>query len=571
MATFQTPADNSKIIQSNEGEVFGDLASTFNIDLVSNKGKIKGSRKLIRSTDEDDNSDLEKVAQFKKFGNKIYALSDELFSVSLVSGDLTSSWTDEAVGTAFDGNKDDMEVFDSKLLISYVAGGDDIGAWDGNSFDDDWYTNVIGGSFTNSDVPHPMEVATIGSPLLCIGDGNRLNTVTEGGTPTDGRLVLREDQHIKWIRSGRSSVWIGCVNTEGGEGIIYEWDGGANLPTRAYKAGAEGSYACEIFNDVPIVVTSDGAIRQLTGNGFEVVAFFPVYKTGVSLASSGVNNVDFVHPNGMKQLRNEILIATEGKWAENEPSAFPSGVWAYVPQTGNLYHKYSPTLGLNDYGQQRVAGTGAIYVTKNQTESSILASFDTYPGSAESSNKYAIFYEDLKDNQRHVGWFETPEIHTNNVTENWQEFIHQVSKIPSGDDEIVVKYRTEKQEPVELDITWSNNTTFTTTDDLSNVNEGDEVCIVQGVFAGQCAHVVNITNNTVFLDRSIGGNSGTSVALVSNYEKLTTIDSDSFQGEAKEIPAKADIFIQYKVYFDGSGDNPELYKLITSTEFHQAA
>jgi hypothetical protein len=138
-------------------------------------------------------------------------------------------------------------------------------------------------------------------------------------------------------------------------------------------------------------------------------------------------------------------------------------------------------------------------------------------------------------------------IKSENITDNWVSVIVKNRKLFENDKIIVkAKYR-ETYDSVAIGeagdsspdryITWTDSTTFTTTEDISLVEVGDEVEFYAGAGAGSTAHVVSATDNsgtwTVVVDEAIrGGASGNkSTCLFEPFKKIGTITKDNQSDE----------------------------------------
>lgn len=65
MPIIEIPSqETKKFIRPSRGEVFGNLFATRNINLISNKGKIRLSERLYRVFDEGDDADFEVPVKF---------------------------------------------------------------------------------------------------------------------------------------------------------------------------------------------------------------------------------------------------------------------------------------------------------------------------------------------------------------------------------------------------------------------------------------------------------------------------------------------------------------------------
>lgn len=131
----------------------------------------------------------------------------------------------------------------------------------------------------------------------------------------------------------------------------------------------------------------------------------------------------------------------------------------------------------------------------------------------------------------------------NEIEDMYNSIIVKHRKLIDGD-KIIIKYKIrDNYEPISIGeandispdiyITWVTSTSFTTTKDLTDVEEGDEVEFYAGAGAGSTAHVVSTTNNagtwTVVIDEAIrGGASGNrSTCIFDSFKKAGVITKDT--------------------------------------------
>jgi hypothetical protein len=150
-----------------------------------------------------------------------------------------------------------------------------------------------------------------------------------------------------------------------------------------------------------------------------------------------------------------------------------------------------------------------------------------------------------------IGSFVIGKFQTGNLQDSWQKVAVKYSKLKNGD-KIIVKAKTKECEPVIVGdpslfatsaysgkgALWDGSGTyFTTTEDLTGVEEGDEVHIFAGPGAGQSAHIVTINGNVtdgweVILDEKIRGTVSGRVSCVSidKFKKCGVITKDDTEG-----------------------------------------
>lgn len=165
------------------------------------------------------------------------------------------------------------------------------------------------------------------------------------------------------------------------------------------------------------------------------------------------------------------------------------------------------------------------------------------------------------------GYFVTTKLMSQELQDDWQKIYLKHSKLETGLDKIVVKYRTTDNKPIVKvtrksgTITWTDSDTFTTTDtQFANVLAGDEVEVVQGAGAGYLLHVSSITESsgtyTVNLDEAVKNISAsdTGRVVVSRWTKLTTLNATTPQNNDgySELPLGVrSKSIQFKIELRG--------------------
>jgi hypothetical protein len=161
------------------------------------------------------------------------------------------------------------------------------------------------------------------------------------------------------------------------------------------------------------------------------------------------------------------------------------------------------------------------------------------------------------------GYFITPKILSNNVTDKFNNLVIKHSALKNDIDKIIIKYRTEDDDKNEvstndsrLNITWTSSTTFTTTGG-DGVEVGHEVEIITGAGGGLLAHVTDISLSgstyTVTIDEEFEqyASGDTGRAIFRNWKKFLIIShdhQDTFHAEQLGVTGK---FIQIKVELRG--------------------
>jgi hypothetical protein len=152
------------------------------------------------------------------------------------------------------------------------------------------------------------------------------------------------------------------------------------------------------------------------------------------------------------------------------------------------------------------------------------------------------------------GWFVTPEITSQSVTDAYEAVYHKAKTLASGE-EIVMQYRTSKRDTVYGTANWTSTTTFTSLSDLSDIAVGDLIRVSHGYAAGDYCNVVSIEKAaltyTVTVDRGIGAVGKISYVYSDNFQKEPTTYT-SADGEYKKMGGYGtNPWIQFMVILKG--------------------
>lgn len=589
------PSQSRRMSQDNKNPFNGNIAESFNLDLTSNRGKIGVTRTKKVADVMASSSVTQMVANINQANGNLFYFGAEVGIDGIYQGGAT------AFSSTFvrDSSSADFSSGDSDLHINNAT----VYASESGSV---WYSQITSfGTWTEISSPaldtsSPHLLTSLGDNTYVtnldykIGKISSSNVLTLTGT---GTLDLgMEGYTITVLMSGLDRVWVGLSSLQNGQfgtTYIYEWDGESeNSVSQRYEIDASGLICGVIKDGIPYVLDTNGRLLKYSGASFTEVARLP-YKNGEIMQGFNTNtfNLRAIHPRAITVDQDEILINisnlvqsdTTSYWAD-----FPSGVWAYSEENG-LYHKYSTsyqavadtgTTNMTDWGQMRVAQAGAIFVhdaIENTSQSGeggrvifsqrYFNSSNTSTDSADVDVSYltSIFANDTKENTQKWGYFVTPEIHTTDVEEAWSKVYAKFKPFLNSTDKVVVKYRTEVKEKITGDISWVNTQTILTSANLSTIEQGDEVQIIQGIGSGKSFHIQSITNNgssyTITLDDSFAGATGTAVAQFSNFKKAGEIQYASPMKQWKEFAINKDTHspvAQFKVCMQFTGKN-ELY------------
>lgn len=113
--------------------------------------------------------------------------------------------------------------------------------------------------------------------------------------------------------------------------------------------------------------------------------------------------------------------------------------------------------------------------------------------------------------------------------------------------------------------TWGGNDRFSTSTELTDYAQGDEVTVIHGKGGGNIAHVSSITTGAgseVILDRTITGvvSNDTAKFRMEKWKKVASTTDNFTEGFTVGEPNKGN-WIQVKVYAQWTGER-ELYGIL---------
>lgn len=463
-----------------------------------------------------------------------------------------------------------------------------LGSTDGIIWNDGLYvttstnmSKLVAGTWTGSlmtlsaGLPHPLCQSTINNYLL-VGNGNVLKKRTTAGVNSDA-ITIPDNYRIQWIRSDNARVLIGTRNLNGGNSAVFEWDESASAATNKYDIDNQWVYAGEFRNTDFFIVVSDGRLMKFNGGGFSEVARWPIYKTLQGIWNNGFT-LGSVFQRGIRMVGGRVTVLINGEVEEadvNDP-LYPnqaSGIWEFDESTG-LNHKYGLSFSQTDedYAQMTyAAGAGAlggIFIdpvsgAPDTTTGSVLlygARLDSGTGGTE----YYTLGSVVSDGTNR-GQYTTTRVETVDIADESMKLWCKFRGVFTSNDKIIFKYKDQFLNNVPFNagpVTWTSNTTFTTTDaTFANAAVGYEVTVTDGKGGGSMAHITSIALNTgtytVILDEAI-----TSVAaadegrvIVDNYKKLEVGITSTDVNGYKDIPIPQPnprTWIQIKVEMRGS-------------------
>lgn len=535
----ELPSRTTKqLLQYNKSDILGDLESSFNLDLTSNEGAIRTTR--MKGALTGTFASLGLFVGFENYDGELYAISNKLYKGGRTGSE---TWSAVASSPSFVEETTDIKNFNNALYLTRKTKGETstlyIDKYDGSWSVADSKASVLDGSCLLETYADNLYISAEGNKVWSLNTSDVLSTT---GTATLD-LGLSLDWVITSLNAGTDRLWISLTNISSGKGLVYEWNGQSeNDPSTSYSLD-EGVLSGVIKDNRLHVITNTGRLLVFNGGSFTELSRLPLYGMTLENMDSRLNE-RWIVSNGMTTDGENILInignAPESFNIET-PYRLPSGVWEYSTNTG-LYHKYSYSLSstsdttFSDYGQfasSRSDISGGIYFHKSRgiysydNNGQVIsgARLKEYPSIGTSNT--GIFTDDTIDTTPKWGYLVTTKIMSDGISDKWQKFYTVYKELLDSTDKIVVKYKTKEDIPTQIDLTWVDTESFTTTDDISDYEIGNEVQIISGTGSGKSAHITSISENsgtyTVVLDDTFTGATGSAEAFLEKWIKLGEI------------------------------------------------
>jgi hypothetical protein len=554
MSTQKIPNSQKQIIQSNDGDYKGNLWSTFNIDLDSNPGMIKTSKKLTSAVGAD-TIDTDSVVQALQIHDGFYylATNDDVYRCSVNQDPrIETNWSDVGSFQAFDlGLETDMTSFAGLLLVSF---GTDIASWVGTTLTEDWWTDVTSGTALTASKTHTLEVLRTGNDTLFVTDGNLIRYYNAAAGHTT--VTLDTLMTANCLTPSLDRMWVGTYTEVENHAYVYEIQVGNAAANQAYEVDGRVCLTMFTYNNVPYVITERGYIQAFNGAGFQTIAQFPWANESKVMEGCRPGNVQdsatskAIHPKGAKVKGKYcyIYVTTEDEYQNgvkiNDRS--PSGVWVLDLETYSLTHRYALTAETTDYGVHLVDRSGPLLIT-NTPETRIMVG-------AEVEGQGGVWMESDETAQ---GYFTTVRHESDSIADNFEKFVVKHDLLDT-DETIRTKYKdvTAPGLPYTVtDISWLSATQFTTVNTLTGIEEGDEVEIISGYRSGYQCHITEISGGftkTVKVDESIGLLSELSDIQINRWKKIEPNDETNaerivYGSEEGSSPVR-----EYKVVMKGN-------------------
>jgi len=594
-----------------KGKYYGTIWKTFNVDFDRNEGSVMLSRRMERI--EDTLSDFTGDNQYTTFIRTDADSTDRYWALRYGQGlsktDSTDpennsspadSWDTDALTNTptatrdmtVHGNDSRNDSGKNKLFVTLDSGdiavlndtGDNVwtASW--------WETKHSQASMDTAVLFRPIEYFPF-RKITLVGDANLIHTIsrpsdTQNDTLTNSRLVLPKYLNARHIFYTDNRTWICTDHKFGGEGAVVEWDGFTESYNDIHRIYGMSALSGVDYNGVPIVLNNKGTFLEFTGSGFHPMIrngqeiALPLAQ-GSSLASGSDTSISVsVFPRGMT-VGEDGLIYVNTAEANISSERFGAGIWCLNPLTGRLYQRHS--LGRwgdsVDYGHQELNGAGGLYwVPSSVSTRNLLAGGVINIAAAGTPQTGIWLLESDTSTTITKGYFITQVIPSENVKDLWDNLWILFRQFMTSTNRIIMKARGVRsmsltnRRPLSATITWTSTTTFTLTlaagDDPLVV--GDEVEVLDGVNAGQLAHITIITGDhaalqTITIDETMTTGSSTSTARFEKWKKLGTISNTNIYDKSMNIGIDSP-FLQLKGELRGPASEMEINELIVNSE-----
>ncbi len=378
---------SKKFSQPNSGDFFGNIKQSKNISFVKN-GYISLEKKARLLFDSQTYSDI--VAGSGDFickmvtygtnywfaGNKSLYYSD--YTLTSLTKDVTSS-TPTLSNVGFN----DICVFPIAAATNILC----VANWSSSVH----YYNGSAWATISTDISHCSFMCLFDNLSSLAVGGDNLVQIIDSTKTKSTLLTLPPNYIVKSLDWNNHRLYIGTLETTGGDAMIFEWDG---LSTEAnYGHPVKGGCISSVvrYKTGVAFATNIGQLLYLEGSIREL-ANFPIYynnKPWIS-ASNISQSANYITHGGMVVDKDMIMLAVDASYAapygdqtsdyfEND---FPSGVWCFDPEVG-LEHRYSVDASLK-------VSTGAVTTSNVNISTNII----TIPSAIVPNTGTPVIYDD---------------------------------------------------------------------------------------------------------------------------------------------------------------------------------
>lgn len=594
-----------------QGDYYGQLWKTFNIDLDRFEGKVCLSRGLtVRADTSDTNTDtLGTVTTFLRANSdcvdKFWALSSggALYRTNTPGGGSASPSDSWSVDSLTNSPTDalDMATFENdstgdtgkqQLFVTRATDISSLNDTGNRAWNSSWWVTEKGQTALKATGVHPICYFPF-TKIMLIGDGNLVHTisrtsVTASETVTASRLVLPTEFQVRHIFATSNRVWILCKSVLGellgngnGNGKIIEWDGFSQTYNEIYDCLGSTPMSGVAYLDTPIILTQKGFFLEYNGRSFVPMMRngqkigFPIKHDDVALFSLGTPRAMTVGTDGLVYInapRPNQSIYNQG-----------SGIWCLDPQTGRFYSKYSlGQWGGSDFGQTFHTQGGIFTLESGISSGSFLIGGLVAKNILNDYRAKIYTLTSPSSTTALRGYFITQFIHSSEIKDFWDSLWLRFRRFTTSTNRIIVKAKGTRSLAVngssgmrllQADITWTSTTTFTVTLGAANdaLAVGDEVEVTGGDNAGTLSHITAISGahaalQTITIDETMPVSStSVSTALFDRWKKIGVI-SDASIYEANIPIGINSSFIQFKVELRGPTEELVIDDLIVNNK-----
>lgn len=556
---------------TNDSSSLGNVGATFNLDLSTDKGRIKVSPRGVKIKQVS-----YPVTAFARRSTQVWAaVREESGNNGLLykSDNNSYTWVADTYTSTPTYAISDMKLFSrngglyacstvgSPTTVYYCASG----ATSWSSFD-----------------PSGAAIAFV-PIMMCefqnrmyISDGVKIyswdtaNTPATAGGQYTTTLSASGGDAATCMVATQEAIFIGVKSTSGNKGKVLVWNGVDNATATAATGFSQiiptsttGPIAMVVKDNIPYFLDENGYLQKYTGSTFEPVGKLPIspYQNAVACARNGLTVA------GNRIYANVSFTSTPETLNSGSEYGF-AGVWCFDEDIG-FYHFASPSNSASgalstavDFGQMKTRGgtsgnfkqlypgaisnyhfTDSTIQSTTQNSSLLFGSFyQTTDASFAYSSLPYIFGTELRGSSySRGGMFITPEIDVSDVASTWSAMYLAHTPLWESASFIIPKYRTYYKPSVEYTFTYQSINSDTTQIQVNDANQsfhldwevGDEFMGVVGAGAGFTGHITSISPETasasysVVIDNTVGGVTATETGIgrFSNWKKLINNDN----------------------------------------------
>lgn len=320
---MKIPSDN-RWTQLNEGDVFGVLHRTRNIDL-NTPGKAKLGLKPIALTTSA-SLGVGYTLAIPYFNGKYHA----------VTTDETIAFDLEGAAANATGINPSFSIYGDALVFNdvlHVTIANNLSSYQGTT-----WTNSLA-SLTN-DVPHPMCIFDSNPTYkLAIGNDDTVKLYDTSYNASATVLTLPSQYVVTTIDYNNGFLYIGTQNKYDGEAAIFTWDGNTANANTLIPVSGNWVYSVKAYKNTVAAMLSSGELVAVSGASTIRLSALPIfYEQGAIWQGTLNSGVPRVFHRGMLVDGDDIYVnvealVDEGLSADYMPG-FESGIWQYTPETG---------------------------------------------------------------------------------------------------------------------------------------------------------------------------------------------------------------------------------------------